>query len=258
VRDEGEGAVLYRRGAENSLARPQWYRVVSNLPFAWALAEMRMRRLIRVIRSTQICMCLLASMAIMIQSTALRADDVTVVAPGQWVRISMSRAVTFEADGRPARVAKSGATLEGRLQGLDDKSLTILSSRERVASHPIIVPRVAISALDVRRRASWKGAGFLIGCVVGGAAGLATAASIDLAPVAHSIGYRERCEWCVLTILGFAGGGILGAIVAPGAQWQENVALNRVRLGTGRSVPVRMSLAPVRGGGAALSLSVRF
>jgi hypothetical protein len=214
-----------------------------------------MRRLIRVIRSTQTRMCLLASMAIMIQSTALRADDVTVVAPGQWVRISMSRTETLAANGQRARVTKPGATLEGKLQGLDDKSLTLLSVREGVAS-PIIVPRTAISSLDLRRRASWKGVGFLIGGVAGGAAGIS--AFLHPAGVLRSIGYKERCDWCVLTVLGFAGGGILGAIVAPGAQWQENVALDRVRLGTRRSVRVSVRLAPVRGGGAGLSLAVPF
>jgi hypothetical protein len=223
-------------------------------PFSWAFAEIRMRRLIRVIRSTQTFRFLLASMAIMIPSTALRADDVTVVAPGQWVRISMSRTETLAANGQRARVTKPGATLEGKLQGLDDKSLTLLSVREGVASSPIIVPRTAISSLDLRRRASWKGVGFLIGGVAGGAAGIST--FLHPAGVLRPIGYKERCDWCVLTVLGFAGGGILGAIVAPGAQWQENVALDRVRLGTRRGVGV--SLVPVRGGGARLSLSVPF
>jgi hypothetical protein len=153
-----------------------------------------------------------------------------------------------EAEGLSSTVAKPGTTLQGALRSLDEKTLIL----ERPRQSPMLVPRAAISRLDVRRRESKKGLGFAVGLVGGAAIGYAIgAATSGPGCEGGETGLEHLCSLDDLgkpvgLILGGAAGAVLGLVAAPGAKWERDVTLGRVRVG----------IAPRRHRGIGLSLSV--
>jgi hypothetical protein len=175
------------------------------------------------------------------------------ISPGMWVRLTIGTRVAsegFEANGRSPSVAKPGTTLQGAVRSLDEKTLIL----ERPGESPVLVPRDAISRLDVRRRQSKKALGLGIGLLAGGAIGYAIgAATSGPGCQGGETGFEHLCALDDLgkpvgAIVGVVAGAVLGLVVAPGAKWEKNVAFDRVRVGIGPR--------PHRGIG--LSLSVTF
>jgi len=160
------------------------------------------------------------------------------------------RTATFEVNGRTVRVAKPLTTLEGSVQSLDEKTLMLA----RAGESPILVPRDAISRVDVRRRESRKGLGVVIGIVAGGAIGYAIGAATS-GPGCQG-GETGLAHLCTLdeidkpggAVLGVVGGAILGLVVAPGARWEKNAPFDHIHV----------SLRPTRNRGIGLSLSAAF
>ena len=166
---------------------------------------------------------------------SVAAADGAAIVPGSWVRVTTG----------------AHAGVEGTLKTLDGQTLML---DRRGESGPILIPREAITGLDVRRRESKKGLGFLIGVVAGGVIGHALGAGTS-GPGCQG-GETGFAHLCALddvnkagaTILGVLGGAVLGVIVAPGAKWTRNVPLDHAHV----------TLAPVRGRGMMLSVSVGF
>ena len=226
----------------------------------------------RPIRSVR-CACIAASLALL-PSAHAAAGEAAEISPGKWVRIMTGSDVaaegvvmgsrearasavsndkqtaTFEVNGRPVRVAKPRTAIEGTVQSLDQKTLML----GRPGQSPILVPRDAISSVDVRRRESKKGLGVVIGLIAGGGIGYAIgAATSGPGCQGGETGFAHLCSLDELgkpagAILGVVGGAVLGLIVAPGAKWEKNVPLDHIHVGLG----------PTRNRGIGLSLSVAF
>ena len=218
------------------------------------------------------CACIAASLALL-PSAHVAAGEAAEISPGKWVRIMTGsevaaegvvmgsreargsavsndkRTATFDVNGRPVRVAKPRTAIEGTVQSLDEKTLML----GRPGESPILVPRDAISSVDVRRRESKKGLGVVIGLIAGGGIGYAIGAATS-GPGCQ--GGETGFPLCTLdelgkpagAILGVVGGAVLGLIVAPGAKWEKNVPLDHIHVGLG----------PTRNRGIGLSLSVAF
>lgn len=207
----------------------------------------------------------------------LSARDVGDLAPGSWVRVTTVRAgegfvvatttaagqahthdgrtVTIEENDRPIRFARAGTTIEGKLQSIDDSTLVFAGAsagdNEGLAIH---VPWAAVKSVDVRQRESKKGIGIVIGAVVGGALGYAIGATTNGPGCREDkSGFAAFCDLADAArngerILGVLGGSVIGGLVAPGALWFRNVPLDRARV----------TVAPVRGRGLRVALSVGF
>ena len=158
--------------------------------------------------------------------------------PGDWVRVTTAE---------PAR------TYEGRVRELSDESLIIESSEPseialRGTKAPtrtgdaVVVPRTAITRVDLRERASRKGMGALIGAgagiVIGFAAGSAGSSGS---------GTIVAFDPAAVAVTGAILGAVIGVAVAPGAKWQKGIPLDRLRVSAG---PVRR--------GARFSMTVTF
>jgi hypothetical protein len=204
----------------------------------------------------------------------LLADGGTDPGPGRWVRVTTGtevtgdgfvmnatetqgrslshdkRTTTFDVNGHAVRVPKPGTTVEGEVQTSDEKLLVLTRTGE---SLPIIVPRAAISSLDMRQRKSSKGKGLLFGALGGGVIGYAIgAATSGPGCQGGETGFAHLCTLDDVNkpagaLLGVVVGVILGVIVAPGAKW-ERVSLGHAQL----------SLRPTLRRGIGLSLSVGF
>ena len=135
--------------------------------------------------------------------------------------------------------------LVGRLVAANESSLTLAVGRKTV-----IVPRQALTRLEVSRRPSRKGGWAGIGLVVGGASG----AILGYGAVARGPAvlcslpcHRDAPENFLVggALLGAALGTALGAASAPGERWET--------VGTGR---VHARITPVRrGAGVMVTLS---
>jgi uncharacterized protein YcfJ len=145
---------------------------------------------------------------------------------------------------------KPGATLQGAVRSLDEKTLVL----ERPNKSPILVPRDTISRLDVRRRESKRALGFALGLVAGGAIGYAIGASSDPGCPDIDADFLNLCHLGADLnkpaggVLGAVLGGFLGLAVAPGARWERNVALDGLHVG----------IQPTRRGGIGVAVSLRF
>jgi len=149
--------------------------------------------------------------------------------PGDWVRVTTAA---------PARI------LEGTLKTLDDESLVIErpgGAGEGSALLTLTAPRSSVARVDLRIQESRKARGALIGAgaglVIGFAAGSAgssgsgTIVAVDPASVAVASALL---------------GAVIGAIVAPGARWRQDIPLERVRVSVGptrRGVRFSMTVA---------------
>lgn len=193
----------------------------------------------------------LAVLAALVPLGPLFADEGVRIEPGNWIRVSTGsevtgegfsigpketigrslshdkRTTTFDVSGRTVRVAKPTTTLEGAVDVLGEKTLVLKGAGE---ASPIVIPRQAITRLDVRRRQSWKVRGLLIGGLAGGVVG-------------GVIGSSQETEGSFLhgvptaggVVLGTLSGAILGVLVAPGAKWEKDVSLDRVHISLGPS-----------------------
>jgi hypothetical protein len=198
--------------------------------------------------------------AALLPVTQASASEVAEISTGKWVRITTGaevaaqgivmgtqdasgtvvsddkRTATFEVNGQHVRLAKPRTALQGRVQSLDEKSIVL----ERQGESPILVPRDAVSSVDVRRRESKKGLGVVIGLVAGGAISYAIASATSGSSCHGDEVYFDSLN-CYFNgvaktgsgILGAVAGAALGLIVAPGAKWDENVPLDHIRVGFG-------------------------
>ena len=184
----------------------------------------------------------------------LFADDAAKIEPGNWVRVTTGgdvtgegfsigpretrgksvsqdkRTTTFDVNGKAVRVAKPTMTLEGAVDLLREETLVLKGAGE---SSPIVVPRQAITHLDVRRRQSWKVRGLLIGALAGGVVGGVIGASQET-----ESSFLHGVPTAGGAILGTLSGALLGVLVAPGAKWERDVSLEHVHI----------SVGPARGG----------
>ena len=233
-----------------------------------------MRRLITSLIAPGPLLGIAASIVALALPGALLAEDASTISPGTYVRVSTRTeelgesleptadttngkplahdhlTMTFATKGQPVRVARPGVTLKGTLQAVDQNTLTL----QQDGGAPIVVPRASIRSVDLRQRESKRGLGVLVGVLAGGAIGYAVGAATS-GPGCHG-GETGLAHLCTLdeidkpagAVLGVLGGVILGALVAPGDKWDNNVSLDHVRL----------SFGPTRGRGAGFSLAVGF
>ncbi len=161
--------------------------------------------------------------------------------PGQWVRITTAD---------PVRI------VEGKLKALNEESL-VVQVADGGSRTEATLSRAAIAHLDLRVQDSKKAGFALVGALLGGVVGFSAGGSGGSGSSSNS------CSAVQLNCLGSLGqsnnyssgtaflgavvGGALGALVAPGAKWQKDVPLDRVRVSVG---PVRR--------GARLSMTVTF
>jgi hypothetical protein len=216
-----------------------------------------------------------AALVLLAAPVRLPAQEASGLAPGTWVKVrtgsevagegfaitaqgtrgrSLSddkRTVTFDLNGKPLRVAKPGKTLEGPIRSLDAKNIVLGGPDEQ---KPIVIPRDHIAGLDVRRRSSKKGVGIVLGALGGGLIGygIGTATS-GPGCQGDEIGFDHLCSLDDLNkpagaLLGAAAGALIGGLVAPGARWDRDYPLDRVRV----------SVQPIRGRGVGLAFSISF
>lgn len=166
------------------------------------------------------------------------------------------------------RVRLSAPTLQrkpivGLLVGADETSLRIERSGLKATIDTVVVPRAAMTTFEVSRRKSRKGLGAWIGALAGaGTAALIlvgrdeSIASCPPPPGWGLIGGGRPLPPCLDTpsdrrvptaILAVPAGAIIGALVAPREKWE---AVDPASL--------RVSVAPVVGGGASFRLVVSF
>ena len=140
----------------------------------------------------------------------------------------------------------SGKRLIGTLVRQDDATLTL----QREGAEALTVPRAAITRIEVSRHRGRRGLGAGIGALVG--IGAAVAIGRHSGEDCDDGRFRFLCfdrttTAALYAILTVPAGTVVGAVVAPGEKW-ETTTTDRLRL----------TMAPVRGGGARASLSVRF
>jgi len=169
------------------------------------------------------------------------------------VGVAWAEDAALETNARIRVTELAGRRLVGRLAAASDTSLTV-ALRDKT----VVVPREALTKLEVCRRPSRKTRGAGIGLLVGAASGALLGYSegrrgyalplCSFLPPCDSVGHEfdHRAEDAVSygLVLGALGAGI-GAAVAPGDWWET--------VGVG-GIGVRVSPAP-RGAGLTLALS---
>jgi hypothetical protein len=183
-------------------------------------------------------LCLATFASLGAPARVLPADS-TEIAPGTWVR------VTTDGEG--------GKTLQGSVRLLDGSTLVLERPDD---PHPISISRSDIAVLDVRRQESRKTLGIVIGVAAGGLLGYAVGRSgepecASRRPTGGN-GLENLCFAGVSSagggLLGALAGGLLGGFLAPGAKWEKDQPLDRVRV----------SVSPTLGRGIGASLTLAF
>jgi hypothetical protein len=164
-------------------------------------------------------------------AASLLAEDVARLAPGVRVR---------------ATLAAGGGRVVGTVLALDDKNLK-LQIQER--ADPIVLRREDVTSLAVSDGHRSRGKGALYGTIVGAGAGALTGV---VGGIAGNSSSDSRARGAIeggllLAFLGAPVGALVGLAIPPAERWKE-LPPERFRL----------SLAPVRGGGAAVSLTFVF
>lgn len=156
-----------------------------------------------------------------IEASALFAQELATLAPGLRVRITDA----------------AGARLTGHIRSTDADALNVSSGNRGV----VTVRRADVARLEVGFARSYGRAGAITGGLLGLAAGLAidTSGSDDC-------GCRAIAVSPFLAMAGTGAGFVVGRLIRP-ARWSE-MPLDRVRVG----------VAPVRGGGAGVRVSLAF
>lgn len=166
------------------------------------------------------------------------------LAPGARVRVTMSAAANQEAGGRAHE-----KRIQGKLLALDETTMTVETEGQ---SPPMVVPRPAIKKFEVSTRPSRKGRaaliGFGVGALIGGVLGYSTAEDCSQEEFLCIFPKEDRPGLTLggAALVGALGAG-LGALLGPGERWQERPAAQ-----------LRLTVAPTRGRGAAISLALRF
>ena len=188
--------------------------------------------------------------------TSAQSGEAAGIQPGQWVRVQTgpdSRgeglgtvqwdkggfqvpqparlvshddvSVTIDTEGRRLRLLRPGTEFQGVVATFDDKAL------EFVGPEPtVLVPLGSIAKMDVRQRKSRKGRGALIGALAGAMIG-AIVATGSGSGSNGSMGI-DGAAWAAGAggVAGASVGALVGLLVAPGARWQEDVALTRLEI----------------------------
>jgi len=158
------------------------------------------------------------------------AAEAPELAPGSRVRVS-ARTVTE----RP---------LIATLTALDDTALTL---RVKGRADVLVVPRSAITKVEVSLGRRARGKGALIGAGVGIAAGALVGLLHGGDDSSQLVQFSAGDYALGFAALGGGVGALVGAAVPPSERWNE-VALGRVRVG----------LQPTRGHGGAIFASIGF
>ena len=166
------------------------------------------------------------------------------LAPGARVRVTMRAAANQEVGGR-AREKR----IQGKLVALDEATMTMETDGQ---SRPTVVPRPAIKKVEVSTRGSRKGRaaliGFGVGALIGGAWGYSVVDDCSRGTFLCIFPKEDRPGLTLGgAVLGGALGAGLGALLGPGERWQERPGAQ-----------LRLTVAPTRGRGAAISLALRF
>lgn len=186
------------------------------------------------------CSLLVAVVAVMVDVSAAAAEEPAAFA-GQRVRLTVP--------------SVSGKRLIGTLVGLDETTLTL---RRYGVDDTLQVPREAIARLEVSRHRSRKAKGAALGALIGLGAALAVgvAAGDDCGLIqGDDFSTRLQRSFCfdkgetavISAILFVPAGTLLGLVAAPGEKWEPSTP-GRLRVG----------VAPMRGGGVRVGLSVAF
>jgi hypothetical protein len=167
------------------------------------------------------------------------------LAPGARVRVTVTAATNQEVGDRTRE-----KRIQGKLLALDEATMTI--ETEGQPRPPIVVPRPEIKKLEVSTRKSRKGRAALIGAgmgaLIGGALGYSLADDCSREELFCIFPKEDRSKDALggALLVGALGAG-LGALIGPGERWQERPVAQ-----------LRLTVAPTRGRGAAISLALRF
>jgi hypothetical protein len=187
-----------------------------------------------------------ALIALGVAVSGARADEPAPPAPGTRVRLTAP--------------SVAGKRLVGNVVGLDDATLTL---RRDGAVDTMLVPRSAITRVEVSRHRSRKGKAAAIGMLVGLGAAVAVGLAVGdncaslRTPEPGIIGFSDRLarslchgkgETAALSaILTVPLGMLFGAVAAPGEKWEAS-SMSRLQ----------MAIAPARDGGLRAAITVRF
>jgi hypothetical protein len=145
--------------------------------------------------------------------TRVSAEEISGLVPGAHVRV----------------FTRQGTRNEGTLRSID-LSKVALEIGENAPDAPRlkVFPRDSVTRMDLRLAGSKKGRGALIGVVavvaLSGAVALAAPNDCDRHP--NSCDVPRAAVFGGLAIYGAPVGAAIGALVAPGARWQEDVSPN--------------------------------
>lgn len=163
-----------------------------------------------------------------------------VLVPSATVGVAKDAQQLSRGDRVRVEVSTAEERLVGRLLVLDDKHLNLQVEGE---DKPRIFPREDITALAVsggRRSRGW-------GVLIGAGAGLALSVALGLDEWKNADDYPGWMAIAIHACFIVPIGAAIGLVVPPGERW-ENVLPE----------DIRVSIGPVRGGGAEASLTVGF
>jgi hypothetical protein len=169
------------------------------------------------------------SLALAVPTAAAVAQEPPEVTPGTRVRISAPT------------VAKKHFV--GTITAWDPENLTMTSDKG-----PIVLPRGAVSRLELSRGRKSRGRKALLGAGIGAAAGALVGFAHGSDPPGSSIVAFDAGTYALtFGALGAAAGALIGVAITPGERWEE---LPPTRF--------RVSVGPVRGHGLGVSLTMAF
>ncbi len=140
-----------------------------------------------------------------------------------------------------APVSGHAGAVRGALMAASDAEVTVLPG---VGEAPVVVPRGSIVGIDVKVRSGRRNAGALLGAAVGAVAGLVAGAAIDDNSGDDLFAANVLESGPVLALLAAPVGAVVGALVAPGEQWQELPSTDlRIGCGAGADAGVGIRVA---------------
>ena len=167
------------------------------------------------------------SLALAMPTAAALAQEPSEVIPGTRVRITA-----------PTVAEKR---LVGTITAWGPENLTVTSEKG-----PIVLPRGAVSRLEVSRGRKSRGRGALVGAGIGVGAGVVGGFAHGSDPPGL-VSFNASFYAFGYGILGAAAGALIGLAITPGERWEELP-----------STRFRVSVAPVRGHGLGVFLTLAF